>query len=140
MKRIVALTLAAAAFAVPASQANAGQPASPSLRQFKALQKQVKALQAQVKKLQTETTDLENFAGVTIALLVCENVVVTDALQGTWNVIDQIAQTAQAGKVYFGAQTPLVDKNACSAFRITRSQGVPPNVTVFSALVTLLTS
>ena len=72
-------------------------------------------------------------------MLVCENVVITDALQGTWNVVDQIAQATQAGKTYFGAQTPLADKGACTAFKITRSQGVPPTALVFNSLVALLT-
>jgi hypothetical protein len=47
MKRIVVLTLVAATLAVPAAQAHAAAP-SPTLAEFKALQKQVKTLQAQI--------------------------------------------------------------------------------------------
>jgi hypothetical protein len=53
-------------------------------------------------------------------------------------VIDQISTATQGGKVYFGPQVPLADKGACAEFRITRSQSVPPTVSVFSSLVTLL--
>jgi len=138
MKRIVLLVLAAATLAFPAAQANAASSTTPTLAQFKALQKQMKTAQAQLKKLQTETRDLNAFANRLIPLLACQNVVTTDALQGTWNVIDQISTATQGGKVYFGAQTPLADKGACSQFTITRSQSVPATVSVFSSLVTLL--
>jgi hypothetical protein len=140
MKRIVVLVLATAALALPAAQANAASSAPPTSRQFRALQKQVRTLQAQVKKLQTETSDLNSFANGLIPLLACQDVVVADALQGTWNVIDQISTATQVGKVYFGPQTPLTDKGACAEFRITRSQTIPANVSVFSSLVTLLMS
>jgi len=140
LKRIVLLVLVAATLAFPAAQANAKSSATPTLAQFKALQKQVKALQSQVKKLQTETSDLNAFANGLIPLLACQDVVTADALQGTWSVIDQISTATQAGKVYFGPQTPLVDKGACAEFRITRSQNVPATVSVFSSVVTLLMS
>jgi hypothetical protein len=139
MRRIVVFVLAAVTLAFPASQASAASPAGPTLAQFKALQKQVKTLQSQVKKLQTQTKDLNAFANGIIPLLVCQDVVTTDALQGTWNVIDQIAQATQA-KVYFGPQTPIPDKGACGAFNFARSTAIPPNVSVFSSIVTLLTS
>src|SRR5262245_18716605 len=139
MKKFAALTLAALALVVPATQASAAKSAGPTTAQFKALQKQVTALQKQVKTLQKQQKDLDNFTSALVGVLVCENVVITDALQGTWNVVDQIAQATQAGRTYFGAQTPLADKGACNAFKITRSQGVPPSAAVFNSLVALLT-
>jgi hypothetical protein len=54
-------------------------------------------------------------------------------------MIDQISTATQGEKVYFGAQTPLADKGACSQFTIIRSQSVPPAVSVISSLVTLPT-
>jgi hypothetical protein len=139
MKKIAALTLAALALAIPATQASAARQAGPTAAQFKTLQKQVTTLQKQVKTLQKQQKDLDNFTSALVGVLVCENVVITDALQGTWNVIDQIATATQAGKTYFGAQTALADKGACTAFKITRSQGIPPSAAVFNSLVTLLT-
>jgi hypothetical protein len=139
MKKIAALTLAALALAIPATQASAARQAGPTAAQFRTLQKQVTTLQKQVKTLQKQQKDLDNFTSALVGVLVCENVVITDALQGTWNVIDQIATATQAGKTYFGAQTALADKGACTAFKITRSQGIPPSAAVFNSLVTLLT-
>jgi hypothetical protein len=140
MKKFAVLTLAALALAVPATQASAAKQAGPTAKQFKTMQKQITALQKQVKTLQKQQKELDSFTSALVGVLVCENVVISDALQGTWNVVDQIAQATQAGKTYFGAQAPLADKGACTAFKITRSQGVPPSTAVFNSLVALLTT
>ena len=140
MKKIAALTLAALALAIPATQASAARQAGPTAAQFKTLQKQVTTLQKQVKTLQKQQKDLDNFTSALVGVLVCENVVITDALQGTWNVIDQIATATQAGKTYFGVQTPISDTGTCASIRITRSSGIPPTVSVFSSIVSLLTT
>lgn len=149
MKRTVVLILAVATLAFPAAQANAGSSATPTIAQFKALQKQVKTLQAQVKALQkfvpcTSKTcatvkELTGAVDAQLGLFVCQNAVISDEFQGTWNVIDQIAQATQAGKTYFGAQTPIADSGACTSFRITRSNAIPPNVAMFSSLIKLIT-
>jgi septal ring factor EnvC (AmiA/AmiB activator) len=140
MKKFAVLTLAALALAVPATQASAAEQAGPTAKQFKAMQKQITALQKQVKTLQKQQKDLDSFTSALVGVLVCENAVITDALQGTWSVVDQMSQALQGGKTYFGAQTPLADKGACTAFKITRSQGVPPGAAVFNSLVALLTT
>lgn len=137
MKRFAVLALAAAALAFPAAHATAAPSAAPTAAQFKALQKQVRALQAQVKRLQKQTRDLEGFAGATLELFGCQSAVTADALQSTWNVVDQIAQATQ-GKTYFSAQAPLADKGACKDLKVTRSQAVPPTVAVFSSIVSLV--
>jgi hypothetical protein len=148
MKRIVALILAAAALAVPATQANA---AGPSAAQFRALQKQVKTLQAQVKALQkwvpTSCTartcfnvrQLSTIADFTYTVEVCQQAVLADEFQATWGVIDQLSAATQAGKTYFGPQSSISDAQACSAVRITRPSANPPNAAIFSSLVSLLT-
>lgn len=137
MKRVVVLALAAATLAVPASQANAASSAKPLVTQVRTIQKQITKLQTQVKRLETQASDLNAFSNGLISLLACQDVVMADALQGTWTVIDQIS-TATQGKAYFGPQIPLADKSACAEFRITRSQNAVPTVSVFSSLVTLL--
>jgi hypothetical protein len=152
MKRIVALALAAVALAVPASQAGAARSAGPSLAQYKALQKQVATLQKEVKALQKwvpkscssktcfTLPSLSANAAFTYEVGICQQAVIADAFQGTWNVIDQIATATQAGKTYFGAQTAISDKSACSNVRLTRATGIPPSAAIFNSLVTLLTS
>jgi len=152
MKKTVTLALAAAALAIPASQADAARSANPTLAQFKALQAQVASLQKQVKALQkwvpkscsTKTCitlpSLSANAAFSYEVEICQQAVIADAFQGTWNVIDQIAQATQAGKTYFGAQTAIPDKNSCSNVSFSRSTGVPPSAAIFNSLVTLLTT
>jgi hypothetical protein len=152
MKRIVVLALAAAALALPASEANADSTSAPTAAQFKALQKQVKALQAQVKTLQkwvptacTAKTcftlrELSGLADFTFTGEVCQEAVLADEFQATWNVIDQISAATQAGKTYFGAQTSISDSGACALLPITRPSVIPPTVAIFSSFVSLLTS
>lgn len=101
--------------------------------QVKTLQKQVKTLQKQVKNAQLETA--ANYAGD--ACLTAET---TDALQGTWLVLDQVATAAQA-RTYFNAQTALDDKGACKDISVGRAlpaAGVPPSIAPFGPLVTWL--
>jgi hypothetical protein len=151
MKRIAVLAFAVAALAVPAAQAHAAANQGPTLAQFKALQKQVKTLQAQVKTLQkfvptscsTKTCEsvkgLTNLVDAQFGLFICQSAVIADEFQGTWTVIDQISAATQAGKTYFGPQTPIADSGACTSFQITRSSAIPPNVAMFSALIKLVT-
>ena len=101
--------------------------------QVKTLQKQVKTLQKQVKNAQGEAA--ANYAGDA-----CLTAMVTDALQGTWLVVDQIATTAQA-KTYFNLQTPLDDKGACKALSVPRvlpAAGVVPTVSTFDPFISWL--
>jgi hypothetical protein len=152
MKKIVALVLAAAALAVPATQASAAGSATPTAAQFKALQRQVASLQAQVKALQKwvpksckSTTCftlpvLSATAAFTYEVEICQEAVIADEFQSTWAVIDQISAGTPATEPSFGPQTPVADKNACSAVQITRSTAVPPNVSIFNSLITLLTT
>jgi len=152
MKRIAVLVLGVAALALPAAQANAASSASPSAAQFKALQKQVKSLQAQVKAMQkwvpkscnTNTCftlpQVSGLSAISYEVSICETAVIADAFQGTWGVIDQLSAATQAGKTYFGAQTPITDDGSCSNVKIARSAGIPPTAAVFSSIVNLLTS
>jgi len=147
-----ALLFTAVALAVPAAQAHAAGQASPTTAQFKALKKQVTQLQAQIKAMQkwvpktcsTRTCftlpQVSAVAAFSYQTTACQQAVIADAFQGTWNVIDQISTATQAGKTYFGPQTPISDAQTCRNIGLTRSSGVPPTVAVFSSLVSLLTS
>src|SRR5437867_2967684 len=120
MKKIVAVTLAVAALAVPAAQAGAATNQGPTLAQFKALQTQVKSLQKFVPcttKTCATVKALTTYTDALFGLSVCQNAVIADELQGTWAIVDQIAQATQS-KTYFGAQTPISDSGACTSFRI----------------------
>jgi hypothetical protein len=133
MKRSIAFACAFAVFAVPASQATA---ASPTMAQFKALQKQVTTLKKQVAKLQKDLLDTDDLAVAVGAYGICAAANTADALQGTWQAIDQREQ-AQGRQPVFGVQTPITDANVCQrGFNVTRSHAIPPSTTAFVALNT----
>jgi hypothetical protein len=57
-------------------------------------------------------------------------------------VIDQASAATQAGKTYFGPQTPVVDTLGgapiCQTIGVNRSQTVPPTAAQLNALLALL--
>jgi len=144
----VALIVAAIVVGVVGYSAAAWSAAPPTPTE-KLLLKDVKALQAKVTKLQTDVkkaTATANgagqAAGAAIIVSGCGLAITADSLQGTWQVIDQISAATQAGKTYFGAQTPVVDTLAgqpiCQTIGVSRSQAVPPTVAQHAALLALL--
>ena len=128
MKRIVTMAFVAASLCVPAAQAAA--PKGPTMAQFNALKAQ---LAKDEKTIKAQTTAINALAGI----VECEIANTADALQGSWQAIDALAVSLGKPAV-FGPQTTIVDNNACSSFSITRSHAVPPTISVFSALTTLL--
>lgn len=112
------------------------------------LQKDVRALKAQVAKLQkadkTQNTAINTIGDIALSDLIysaCVTAVTADAVQGTWQIVDQIAAATQAGKTYFGAQTPVSDsvtglnQTACQTANVSRSQTLPPTSAQFTALL-----
>jgi hypothetical protein len=135
MKTIIALAVTAIVLAVGTGTASAQSPAD---RKIAALQRQTAALQKRVTTLEKNLTQARNIAALAVVYAQCFTAVTADALVGTWNVVDQIATATQAGKVYFGPQAAVSDFQSCSPLQITRQTTVPPNVSVFSALTTLI--
>jgi hypothetical protein len=144
MKRFAVLALVTLAVALVASgtagaRTQALTPAEKNLQtQVNALSKKVTALQKSVKTLNTKVNDVGGLAQAAVFLDECSNAVTADALQGTWNVIDQISTATQAGKTYFGPQTPVDDKGICGLFGINRSQVSPPTVATYASLLGLV--
>ena len=91
-----------------------------------------------MKKSVSDTRDIAIGVGIIGA---CNTAITADGLQGTWQVIDQLSTATQAGKTYFGPQTPVSDtiagQHICSAIGVTRSQALPPTSAPFSALLAL---
>ena len=134
-------TLAAVAVATAVLAAPATAPAAPApdklTRQVTALTKRVTALEKKVKTLQTQNRRLEGAVGAALTVAFCNVAVTADALQGTWTVIDQIAQPTLQ-RTFFGAQTAVNDPgNTCADLRVTRTP-VQANIAPFSALLALL--
>jgi hypothetical protein len=148
MKKHVALALAALAVIAATYSATAWSAGSVTpterrlLRDVKVLQSKVKTLQADVKQLKTRATETEEVAGIALLVSACGTAITADAIQGTWQVLDQVSAATQAGKTYFGAQTPVVDTLAgrpvCQAIGVTRSQALPPTSAQYNALLALL--
>jgi hypothetical protein len=110
-------------------------------RDVASLKAQVKALQASVKKANKAATDAGEIA-IGIGLIdACNTAITADALQGTWQVIDQLSAATQGGKTYFGPQAPVSDLIAgqpvCQLIGVGRSHAVPPTVAPFSTLLAL---
>jgi hypothetical protein len=115
---------------VPAAQAAA--PKGPTMAQFNALKAQLAKDEKTIKSLQTLAND-------TLGVILCFNANSADALQGTWQAIDALAVSLGKPAVFGAQATTVNDANSCSAFQIIRSHAIPPTISPFSSLATLLT-
>jgi hypothetical protein len=129
------LALSGGAVAGTALVSRSATPASPST----SLARRVAVLETKVKALQKQSTVTRAVVGGLTFWGVCDAVTTADALQGTWQTIDELSAATQAGKTYFGPQTPVDDTvasvHACNVTRVGRSHLVPPNITWFNYLL-----
>jgi hypothetical protein len=134
-RRIVSAALVATVLALGPAVVSA-RAASPMQRQLTALQAQVHALQKQVKTLKSQVARNTGEVDANWASDACLSAITTDALQGTWAVVDTMAQALQ-NKTYFGAQQPVNDFQACANLRpaVQRQHGIPPTVQPFQLLI-----
>jgi hypothetical protein len=99
-------------------------------------------LKADVKALKKADANLELGIGAALLYSFCGLAITADDLQGTWQVADQLSAATQAGKTYFGAQTPVSDSlgttSVCQALGVPRSQALPPSTAQITALLALL--
>jgi hypothetical protein len=136
---LVVAVSAAAAYGAVGSGTRSARSAADLQTQVNLLKKQVAALQKDVKTIKASDTKIESEALGGIVYGACAATLAADAIQGTWNVVDQIATALQA-KTYFGAQPVFDDKKTCGAFQVVRNTAVPPTVVQLQALVNLLGS
>jgi hypothetical protein len=140
---VIAALGVAVAYAAGAWSAPSPTPTEKRLqRDVAVLKTQVKSLQKSVKTLQRNVAQTQLAVGAVALLADCVTVVTADTFQGSWQVSDQISSATQAGKTYFGPQTPLSDGvsglgAACQTIGITRSQAVPPVITPFDSILAL---
>lgn len=103
------------------------------------LARRVTALETKVKRLQSQQSATQAVVGLSMLLTACGAVTTADALQGTWQTIDQLSAATQAGKTYFGPQTPIDDtfagQHACTVLKVGRSHAVPPTINWFNLLL-----
>ena len=144
---VVALVVAIATYTATAWSAAAPTPTEQKLqRQINTLKSQVAKLQKDDKTLKANVNDLVGGVSLALVLNACTNAVTADALQGTWQIVDQVSAAAQAGKTYFGPQTAVSDSltgltaPACAALQVIRSQALPPTSAQLDALLGVLRS
>jgi hypothetical protein len=135
MKRVFVLC-ALVGVAAYATGAWSAAPPSPIEQR---LSKDVATLKKQVKTLKTEVSSTQLAVAATILFTVCGDEIAADALQGTWQVVDQVSAALQAGKTYFGPQVPvtatLSGQDICAGGGLVRSQVLPPTVAGYQALL-----
>jgi hypothetical protein len=147
MKRAIVACLAVG-IAAYATGAWSAAPVSPTEKQLLTrvtkLEKQVKTLQTQSNQLKTTTGNLQGGVGAVALIAACSDLIAADELQATWQVVDQMSAATQAGKTYFGVQTPIAlsvgGQDLCQGLGVSRSQVVPPSVAPFQALLGGFTS
>jgi hypothetical protein len=142
MKRVFVLCalVGVAAYATGAWSAAPPSPIEQRLSSDVAtLKKQVKALQAADKKQNTGINTVGLLAAGGFLFAVCSDEITADAFQGTWQVVDEVSAALQAGKTYFGPQTPVTatisGQDICASGGITRSQVLPPTIAEYQALL-----
>ena len=143
MKRLFVTMLVVLAALVVLAPATAAPPTNAQLAaRLKALEARNARLEKKVQKLEKDLDSVGGLAATSLVFSVCGFSQTADALQGTWNVIDQISvATPGIARTFFGTQVPVVDPlNSCTLLRLTRVQTVPPTVAPFSALLGLLRS
>ena len=140
--KLVALVAALVALATLAGHAAPAQAATPTAAKLAALTKKVNTLSRQVKTLQTQLIQTRRVVLVNFAAETCLAAMTADLIQGTWGVIDQIAQATQGGKTYFGQQTAVTDYNNCSFLAqpaVPRpGLAVPPSIRILDPLMAWL--
>jgi hypothetical protein len=128
MRQVLTLGAVATVVLLVASPAGAGSAKAPTL---KSLQAQIKSLQKQVTTLKKKEALDESVIGLTLEYAVCSTAVTADTFQDTFTGLD-----AHFPPPYFGAQTPVNDYKACSAFEIVRAHNQsPPNTNILRALL-----
>jgi len=114
-----------------ASNASASSPAS--------LVRRVTALEKKVNALQKQSNLTQGAVGFLTFWSACDVVTTADALQGTWQTIDELSAATQAGKTYFGPQTPVDDTvlghHACVVSRVGRMYPWPRTIGYFNNLL-----
>jgi hypothetical protein len=137
MRQLLAIAATAGVVLLVASPAGAGSTKGPTL---KSLQAQIKSLQKQVTTLKKKEALAENVIALTLEYSVCSTAVTADAFQDTYTGLDGYF-AARAQPAYFGAQTPVNDYKACSAFAVVRAHNQnPPSTNILRALLDIFSS
>jgi outer membrane murein-binding lipoprotein Lpp len=140
--KTVVLTTVAALVAVTAlaAPASAATPSERRLaRQVKTLQRQVTTLNRQVRTLQRQMREVGSIARAGLVYSACFTAATSDAFQGTWETIDQLATGVPGQPDRYPAPAAVTDPlNSCQDLELQRQASVvPPNTNLFAGLLNL---
>jgi hypothetical protein len=124
---------AAVAAAVVVGVAPAPAPAATPTQRIAKLERQVRTLQRQNRTLTNQVRDAQQLAVAAGQVAFCSTAIAADAFQGTWSVIDQIAQPT-LNRTFFGVQPPVAEP-ICSRIQVQRPNPAPPTVSPFVSLL-----
>jgi len=118
-----------------------------STSQIASLQAQVVDLGAQVKALSKQVTALKKQQAAQLGYIdsiydqeTCVAALSADAIEGTWLVIDKVAQPVLS-MTFFGSPSPVDDKGTCNRFKVSRTLlQVPPNFVALAKMIAWLQS
>jgi hypothetical protein len=141
MRRVLVLlaVVGVAVYATTAWSASGPTPTEKALlKDVATLKNQVKKLQAQVKTANTDINTVGSLAATAVLYTVCSDELAADALQGTWQIVDQ-SSAANPAVTKFGPQSPITatlqGQDICAAGGISRSQVLPPTIAGYQALL-----
>ncbi len=142
---IVAVLVAASTAFATGTRSHVGTGQSTS--QIASLEAQVADLGAQVSALSKQVTALKKQQATQLGYIdsiydqeTCVATLTADALQGTWLVIDKIAQPVLS-TTFFGSPSPVDDKGTCNRFKVSRTLlQVPPNFQALAKMIAWLQS
>jgi hypothetical protein len=142
---VVIASLAGLVLAAPAAPATPTEKAlqrqvAALKKQVTTLGRQVTSLDKQVKTMKTQVDEQDDALGALFALTICGAAMTADAFQGTWGVIDQIAQPALQRTFFTPPAAAVNDLGACNSLRVPRSQAAPPTLSSFVAYLALFQS
>ena len=131
---------AAAGTALASRHATPSTALAPAqLSQSTSLARRVASLERKVTTLQKQSSLTQGAVGFLTFWSACDVVTTADALQGTWQVIDELSAATQSGKTYFGPQTPVDDTvlghHACVVSRVGRTYPWPRSIGYFNNLL-----
>jgi hypothetical protein len=126
--------VAAVLFVLLAAGFGKSTSSSPS-KQLLALQAQIKTLKSQVKVLTVRTDATEADALANYQGDACSVAVTSDALQGTWAAVDDLAKK-MGQPTYFGPQAPVSDLNSCLVGIARSAPGTPTTVEPLKSVIT----
>jgi len=137
LNRSIVAALAALAL-VLAAPAAAATPAEKRIAKLERQMKTITKLQTQVTTLQKQVKQLTSILVLNFAADACATAATADAFTSTWAAVDELGAAQVTPKTYFGPQAAIDDRKSCSDVKVARQTTLPPTMSSFVGMITLL--